>query len=333
MRRWRNFTVIVAMLGTQALFLFAHEVRPAYLELRQTGANAYAVLWKVPAVGSMRLSVHPRFPNNCRPTGDVASYRASDSYTERMSLLCPGGLKGGTITIDGLAATMTDVLVRIERTDGTTQVARLTQSMAALVVDASPGRLQVARVYSALGVEHILTGVDHLLFVLALIIITRGGWKLAKTVTAFTLSHSITLTAATLGFVHVPQRPVEAVIALSIVFVAAEILRVRRGITSITISAPWMVALSFGLIHGLGFAGGLSDAGLPVAHIPTALLFFSLGVESGHFLFIGVVLSSIALVARIRIPFPRWAELIPPYAIGTIAMFWVIQRTATILAF
>jgi hydrogenase/urease accessory protein HupE len=250
-----------------------------------------------------------------------------------MSLLCPGGLKGGTITIDGLAATMTDVLVRIDRTDGTTQVARLIQSVPALVVDASPGRLQVARVYSALGVEHILTGVDHLLFVLALIIITRGGWKLAKTVTAFTLSHSITLTAATLGFVHVPQRPVEAVIALSIVFVAAEILRMRRGITSITISEPWMVALFFGLIHGLGFAGGLSDAGLPVAHIPTALLFFSLGVESGHFLFIGVVLSSIALVARVRIPSPRWTELIPPYAIGAIAMFWVIQRTISILAF
>jgi hydrogenase/urease accessory protein HupE len=325
--------VVVVMLAAQALFLFAHEVRPAYLELRQTAANTYAVLWKVPAVGDMRLSIHPRFPENCKPAGDVASYRASDSYTERLSLTCPGGLNGGKIAIDGLTATITDVLVRIEREDGSTQVTRLTQSVPALVVDASPGRLQVARVYSALGVEHILTGVDHLLFVLALIIITRGGWKLAKTVTAFTLSHSITLTAATLGFVHVPQRPVEAIIALSIVFVAAEILRMRRGIKSITISAPWMVAFSFGLIHGLGFAGGLSDAGLPVAHIPTALLFFSLGVESGHFLFIGVVLSLIALVLRVRIPFPRWAELVPAYAIGTIAMFWVIQRTVLIFGF
>jgi hydrogenase/urease accessory protein HupE len=250
-----------------------------------------------------------------------------------LTLACPGGLNGGKIAIDGLAATMTDVLVRIERADGAIQVARLTQSVPALVVDASPGRLQVARFYSVLGVEHILTGVDHLLFVLTLIIITRGGWKLVKTVTAFTLSHSITLTAATLGLVHVPQRPVEAVIALSIVFVAAEILRMRRGIKSITISAPWMVAFSFGLIHGLGFAGGLSDAGLPLAHIPTALLFFSLGVESGHFLFIGVVLSLIALVHRARIPFPRWTELVPPYAIGAIAMFWVIQRTISILAF
>ena len=330
MRCWRNFTVVMVILAAQALF--AHEVRPGYLELRQTAANTYAVLWKVPAVGDMRLSIHPRFPENCKPAGDVASYRASDSYTERLSLACPGGLNGGTIAIDGLAATMTDVLVRIERADGAIQVARLTQSVPALVVDASPGRLQVARVYSVLGVEHILTGVDHLLFVLALLIITRGGWKLVKTVTAFTLSHSVTLTAATLGFVHVPQRPVEAVIALSIVFVAAEIIRMRRGITSITISAPWMVAFSFGLIHGLGFAGGLSDAGLPLAHIPTALLFFSLGVESGHFLFIGVVLSLIAMVRRARIPFPRWTELVPPYAIGAIAMFWVIQRTTSILA-
>jgi hydrogenase/urease accessory protein HupE len=326
MRCWRDFTAVVVMLAAQVLY--AHEVRPGYLELRQTAANTYAVLWKVPAVGDMRLSIHPRFPENCKPAGDVASYRASDSYSERLRLTCPDGLNGGTIAIDGLAATMTDVLVRIDRTDGSTQVARLTQSVPTLVVDASPGRLQVARVYSVLGVEHILTGLDHLLFVLALIIITRGGWKLAKTVTAFTLSHSVTLTAATLGYVHVPQRPVEAVIALSIVFVAAEIVRMRRGIKSITFSAPWMVAFSFGLIHGLGFAGGLNDAGLPLAHIPTALLFFSLGVESGHFLFIAVVLSSIDLMARIRIPFPRWTELVPPYAIGAIAMFWVIQRTA-----
>src|SRR6476660_1594620 len=241
MRRWRNFTVVVVMLAVQALL--AHEVRPAYLELRQTDAKSYAVLWKVPVVGDMRLSIHPRFPENCKPAGDVASYRASDSYTERLSLACPGGLNGGTIAIDGLAATMTDVLVRIERTDGSTQVARLTQSMPVLVVDASPGRWQVARVYSVLGVEHILTGVDHLLFVLALLIITRGSWKLVKTVTAFTLSHSVTLTAATLGFVHVPQRPVEAVIALSIVFVAAEIVRMQRGIKSITYRAPWLVEI------------------------------------------------------------------------------------------
>jgi len=325
MRRRLTFKVALVMLAL-VQNVSAHEVRPAYLELRQTDGGMYAVLWKVPAVGEMRLSIHPRFPENCRPVGEVTSYRGGDSYAEHLNIACPGGLNGRTIAIDGLDATMTDVLVRIEFTDGTTWTQRLKPSVPAAMIPKIASRLQTAGVYLKLGVEHILSGVDHLTFVLALIILTRGGWKLVKTVTAFTLSHSVTLTAATLGFVHVPQRPVEAVIALSIVFVAAEIVKVRRGIKSITASAPWMVAFSFGLIHGLGFAGGLSDAGLPALHIPTALLFFSLGVESGHFLFIGVLLSLIALARRVRIPFPRWTELVPPYAIGGVAMFWVIQR-------
>lgn len=228
---------------------------------------------------------------------------------------------------------MTDVLVRVGHLDGTAQVTRLTPASSSFVVEAAPRVLEVARTYGVLGVEHILTGIDHLLFVLALLIITRGGCQLVKTVTAFTISHSLTLTAAALGFVHVPQRPVEAVIALSIVFVAAEIVRMHRGLERITARAPWLVAFIFGLMHGLGFAGGLSDAGLPDAHLPTALLFFSAGVETGHFMFIGVVLSSIALVRRVRLPLPPWTELVPPYAIGAVAMFWVIERTLSFVTF
>jgi hydrogenase/urease accessory protein HupE len=325
----RRSLVFAALLMAAAQVAYAHEVRPGYLELRQTSDESYAVLWKVPAVGEMRLSIHPRFPDNCQ-SAEVSSYRAADSYTERFSLACPGGLNGQTIKIDGIAATMTDVLVRIERADGSTQVARLTQSVPALLVEASPNKWQVARVYSVLGVEHILTGVDHLLFVLALIIITRGGWKLVQTVTAFTVSHSITLTAATLGYVHVPQKPVEAVIALSIVFVAGEILHGRQGRVGIAARWPWLVALTFGLLHGLGFAGGLSDAGLPPAHIPLALLFFSLGVEAGHFLFIGAVLALIALLLQPKLAFPQWLRLVPPYAIGAVAAYWVIARVAAL---
>jgi hydrogenase/urease accessory protein HupE len=197
-----------------------------------------------------------------------------------------------------------------------------------LVVAAPAGAMGVARTYTVLGVQHILSGVDHLLFVLALIIITSGGWKLVKTVTAFTVSHSVTLTLATLGYVHIPQRPVEAVIALSIVFVASEILHARAGRPGLTARAPWVVALTFGLMHGLGFASGLSEAGWPDGHIPTALLFFSLGVEAGHFLFIGAVLSLVALARRVKVPEPQWVHLVPPYAIGSVAMFWVIQRIA-----
>ena len=297
--------------------------------LHQTAAENYDALWKVPGLGeNLRLGIYVELPAGCTNVVEPRAVMINSAYTERWSVSCPGGLTGGTIRIAGLAATTTDVLVRIERLDGSTQVTRLKPSAPSFVVEAAPSSLEVARTYYLLGVEHILSGIDHLLFVLALLIITRGGWKLVKTVSAFTLSHSLTLTAATLGFVHVPQRPVEAVIALSIVFVAAETLRMRHGSGSISASSPWIVAFSFGLIHGLGFAGGLSDAGLPAGHIPTALLFFSLGVEAGHFVFIGVVLSAVALAGRMRMPVPRWAELVPSYAIGSVAMFWVIQRVA-----
>ena len=308
---------------------FAHEVRPAYLELRQTGPEAYDVFWKVPGQGEdLRLGIYVELPADSTNVTAPRGSMVNNAFTERWIIKRAGGLAGGTINIAGLTATKTDVLVRLQRLNGSAQVTRLTPSAPSFVVEAAPRALELARTYSVLGVEHILTGIDHLLFVLALLIITGGGWKLVKTVTAFTISHSLTLTAAILGFVHVPQRPVEAVIALSIVFVAAEIVRIHRGLESITARAPWFVAFSFGLMHGLGFAGGLSEAGLPVGHVPAALLFFSGGVETGHFLLIGVVLGGIALVRRIRIPFPRWTEFVPPYAIGATAMFWVIQRIA-----
>ncbi len=318
-------SILFLLLGCSSAF--AHEMRPAYLELRQTSPDTYNALWKVPGRGdNMRLGLYVEFPADTKNVTEPRSTMVNNALTERWAVQRAGGLTGGTIHIAGLSATMTDVLVRLERLDGTAQVTRLTPSAPSFVVEVAPRVLEVARTYTVLGVEHILTGIDHLLFVLALLIITGGGWRLVKTVTAFTISHSLTLTAATLGWVHIPPPPVEAVIALSIVFVAAEIIRQRRGIEGITARAPWVVAFSFGLMHGLGFAGGLSEAGLPVGHIPTALLFFSLGVETGHFLFIGVVLAFMALMRRIRIPFPRWAELVPPYAIGAVAIFWVIER-------
>jgi hydrogenase/urease accessory protein HupE len=321
--------LLFALLGVFASDLVAHEVRPAYLELRETGPETYDVFWKVPGQGeNMRLGIYVELPADCSNVTAPRASMANNAFTERWSIKRAGGLTGGTIHIAGLTGTMTDVLVRVQRLDASTQITRLTPSAPSFVIEAAPRALEVARTYSVLGVEHILTGIDHLLFVLALLIIARGGWKLVKTVTAFTISHSLTLTAATLGFVHVPQRPVEAVIALSIVFVAAEILRIHRGLESVTSRAPWLVAFTFGLMHGLGFAGGLSEAGLPAGHVPTALLFFSGGVEAGHFMFVGVVLAFIALVRRVHIPFPRWAESIPPYAIGSVAMFWVIQRIA-----
>ena len=337
------FSSVISVCSCSILFLllftssaFAHEVRPAYLELRQTGPETYDALWKVPGLGdNLRLGLYVELPVGCTNVTTPRASMINNAFTERWTVTCAGGLSGGTIHIAGLSATMTDVLVRLERTDGTTQVTRLMPSAPSFVVTAAAGAKGVARTYTVLGVEHILSGIDHLLFVLALLIITRGGWMLVKTVTAFTVSHSITLTLATLGYVHVPPPPVEAVIALSIVFVAAEILRDRQGRVGITARAPWIVAFMFGLMHGLGFAGGLHEAGLPDGHIPTALLFFSIGVEAGHFLFIGVVPSLIALVHRAAsrlapINQQRSAiiQLLPPYAIGSVAMCWVIQRIA-----
>lgn len=328
--------LILVLLTAFAPGLFAHEVRPAYLELRQTGPDIYDALWKVPAQGEdLRFGLYVDLPVACTNVTTPRASMINNALTERWTVKCAGGLSGGTIHIAGLSATMTDVLVRLQRLDGSTQVTRLTPSAPSLVVAAPAGALGVARTYTVLGVEHILSGIDHLLFVLALLMITGGGWKLVKTVTAFTVAHSITLTLAALGYLHVPQRPVEAAIALSIVFVAAEIVHTRAGRPGLTARAPWVVALTFGLMHGLGFASGLSEAGLPDRHIPTALLFFSVGVETGHFLFIGVVLSLIALLHRAAsrlapISPQRSAimQLLPPYAIGSVAMFWVIQRLA-----
>ena len=329
-------SVLLVMLAPS---VFAHEVRPAYLELRQSGPESYDALWKVPGQGDLHLGLFVELPAGCTNLTTPRGSMANAAYTERWTVNCAGGLSGGTIRIAGLSATTVDALVRLERLDGTTQVTRLTASSPSFVVATAASAVGVARTYTVLGIEHILTGIDHLLFVLALIIITQGGWKLVKTVTAFTVSHSITLTLATLGYVHVPQRPVEAAIALSIVFVAAEILRGRRGYVGITARAPWVVALMFGLMHGLGFASGLKDAGLPDGHIPTALLFFSIGVEAGHFLFIGCVL---ALTAAMLKTMSKLApanqqrsailQIVPPYAIGTVAMFWVIQRVTAFWA-
>ena len=327
MRNW--VLLLAALLGLLlAGPASAHEVRPAYLELRQTSGDTYDVLWKVPALGDRRLAVQVEFPADVEPLGEPRGMFSGGAYVERWSVRCPGGLAGRELRIAGLAATQIEVIGRVQHANGATQTVRVLPGAPAFVVEAEPHALDVVRTYTVFGVEHILGGIDHLLFVFALILITHGGWRLVKTVTAFTLSHSLTLTAATLGWVHIPPPPVEAVIALSIVFVAAEILRQRRGVEGLTARAPWIVAFSFGLMHGLGFAGGLSAAGLPTVHIPTALLFFSLGVETGHFLFIGAVLSLIAAVRRIRVPIPRWVELVPPYAIGSLAMFWVIQRVA-----
>ncbi|MEE8469583.1 MAG: HupE/UreJ family protein [Planctomycetota bacterium] len=320
---------LIALTGLSAPAL-AHEMRPGYLQLQQTGEETYDVLWKVPAAGTdMRLGIYVRFPAGTEETSEHRALFVGGAFVERWSVRHPGGLMGQTIHIDGLRSTMTDVLVRVERLDGTTLVGRIEPSQPSLFLTATPSLWALAGTYFALGVEHILGGIDHLLFVLALLMLVKGRRRLITTITAFTVAHSITLAAATLGWVDVPGAPVEAVIALSIVFVAAEIVHGLRGREGLTARSPWIVALVFGLLHGLGFAGALHEVGLPEHAIPVALFLFNVGVEAGQLLFVAGALTLLALVRRVVSVPPRWAEWVPAYGIGSVAMYWTIQRVST----
>jgi hydrogenase/urease accessory protein HupE len=305
----------------------AHEVRPAYLDLEEERPGEFSVLWKTPMLGDLRLALDPVFSGPIEALTPVATRMTGDAAVQTWRLRAES-LRGQNLRIAGLETTLTDVLVRIAYADGSSSVQRLTPQQPGSLIPTRQSAWSVAGTYLALGIEHILTGLDHLLFVLALLLLTKGTWRLVKTVTAFTLAHSITLGLATLGIVHVPSRPVEAVIALSIVFVAAEIVQARRGRSGLAAQMPWILAFIFGLVHGFGFAGALSEVGLPEGHIPVALLFFNLGVEAGQLLFVAAVLALVAGIRRTGMAWPRWAGLVPPYAIGSLAMVWVIQRVA-----
>jgi hydrogenase/urease accessory protein HupE len=310
----------------------AHEVRPGYLELKQTGAESWKVLWKVPARGEFQLAIAPAWPENCALEGPPRRFATGAAATERSTIRCDGGLTGREIVVSGLSTTVIDVLARLQRSDGTAQIVRLTPSAPAFVVEEAPRWTAVATTYLGLGVEHILYGIDHLLFVLAMLLLVRSWRRLVATITAFTIAHSITLAAATLGFVHVPPQPVEAAIALSIVFVAAEIVHARMGRTGLTERWPWVVAFAFGLLHGLGFASALREVGLPDSAIPTALLFFNLGVELGQLAFVGVVLAVLASLRSLQLSAPAWSWRLASYGIGAVAMYWTIERVAAFAA-
>jgi hydrogenase/urease accessory protein HupE len=306
----------------------AHEVRPAYLELRENQSGEFSVLFKTPMRGDFRLALTPEFGGRTEALTPIVTHLTGDAAVQTWRLRALDPLHGQMVGIAGLSGTMTDALVRIEFADGAAWSQRLTPGQPAASIPQRQSGWAVAGVYFNLGVEHILTGADHLLFVLALLIIVRGTWPLVKTVTAFTVAHSITLALATLGFVHVPSKPVEAVIALSIAFVAAEIVYAYRGQQGLAQRAPWMVAFAFGLLHGLGFAGALSEVGLPPDHVPVALLFFNIGVEAGQLLFVAAMLAIVWVLRSQLTALPRWTRLLPPYAIGSVAMIWVFQRVA-----
>lgn len=308
----------------------ADDFRPAYLQVTQKSPTSYAVLWRAPALSeNSLLKVQPQFPAGTISSSLQRSY-ADGVAAQRWKVEVPGGLAGKTISFLGLPDSRIDVLARVERTDGSVQLERVLPMDPQFRVKSSPGPFEVIQTYTVLGVEHILLGFDHLCFVLALMLIVRSTKQLIWTVTAFTVAHSITLALAALEVIRIPRPPVEAAIALSIIFVANEIVQQRRGREGLVSKRPWLVAFAFGLLHGLGFAGALAEIGLPINAIPLAVLFFNIGVEVGQLLFIVVVVLVTRLVSKWASPRPemRHATIIAAYAIGGIASYWLIERVS-----
>jgi hydrogenase/urease accessory protein HupE len=305
----------------------AHELQPGSLEVRQLTTERYEVIWRAPIYFKKPHPAKLQLPEHWQTVGEPTIKQLSDSALHRRVVSVPNGtIDGDTIRFIGLEATITDVFVRFIWLDGTntTAIARPGHPFVEIIAERSAW--QVAGDYTVLGVDHILSGFDHLTFVLALLLIVSGARRLLITVTSFTLAHSITLAAATLGVMSVPGPPVEATIALSILFLASELVKVNQGRPSLTAQFPWIVAFVFGLLHGFGFAGALSDVGLPQNEVPLALLMFNVGVELGQLMFIAATLVLMMALRKVRFEWPAWTRQLPAYSIGGIAAFWLIER-------
>lgn len=329
---WR-LLLLGALLG--ALPVAAHEVMGGFLEIKETqDRGGYDVLWKPPAIGegaSELAPIVPVFPEHCRNSGAGHAFRIGNAWTHRARIKCEGGLAGQTLAFEGLTGLATDVLVRVQHADGFVETHRVNPVAYAVQLRGAGHAPRAASAYLSLGVEHILLGPDHLLFVLALMLIVRERGMQLKTVTAFTAAHSVTLAAATVGAVYVPPEPLNTAIALSILFLALEVVRVWRGQTSLTIRHPWAVAFAFGLLHGFGFSSGLAELGLPSDERLLALFQFNVGVELGQLAF---VLSAVLLERAwrmLRIASPLLVQRLPGYFVGTLGAYWTIQRLSVML--
>ena len=333
-RRWLSIILLVVMVwGFCPTPAEAHGFQTAYLELREQPSGQIDALWKTPpAFGGSGddgygspIAIRPIFPKHCTV---AITPEAIATSVSRWTLDCgEQGLAQSMITFPGLINNFVEVLLRVEWADGHSQTTMLPTGQETFVIPEKTTVFAVGQTYLKLGVEHIFSGIDHLLFVLGLVLIVGPSWRLVKTITAFTLAHSLTLGAATLGFVNVPQAPVEAVIALSILFLASELAHSRMGKPGLTEQYPWLVALTFGLLHGFGFAGALTEVGLPPQDIPPALLFFNVGVELGQLAFVLAVVAVMESLKRFGSQnYPRWLGWVPTYSIGMMASFWCIQR-------
>jgi hydrogenase/urease accessory protein HupE len=322
--------------GLAALYLVYVGVRGQTVGLllwpAETAPGEFAVLWRTPVLAGMRLPVVLRMPEGVRNLKDPVVQELADSLVERRWIAAGReGLAGQRIELAGLQFTITDALVRVQSLDGRTVQTIARPSQPWIEIATSQSWWQVTGTYLVEGIRHILLGADHLLFVLGLLLIVQDRWMLVKTITAFTVAHSLTLAIATLGHAEVPALPLNAAIALSILFLGPEIVRAWRGETSLTIRHPWVVAFAFGLLHGFGFASALTGAGLPRGDLPLALLSFNIGVEVGQLGFVGLSLAMERSFQVLEIRWPRWVQTLPGYTVGTLGAFWTVQRLVVLL--
>ena len=322
------FAAVLSASATQA-----HEVRPASLQITEHAAGNYVVVWKQPTVGDMAIHLVPHLSGKAIDRPPDQMFAEPGQLVKQWQVSYAGTLEGQTLAIEGLSLSVTDVLVRITTAKGEAVNDVIHPASPALKLHlGAPGGIAVPA-YLKLGVEHILTGFDHLLFVLGLLLITGVSWRIVKAVSAFTVAHSITLAPAALGYIHFPSAIIEALVALSIVFIAYELAPGHDQRQTLTRRHPWAIAFTFGLLHGLAFAGALAEIGLPAGAAPQALFLFNAGVEIGQLLFIGAAIAVILAVRRVRRRLPEvWAPVLryaPSYIIGTLAACWFIERTIT----
>jgi hydrogenase/urease accessory protein HupE len=333
--RLRVLLALILAVLTAPLAASAHEVRPALLQITETAPQTWTVFWKQPAMGDVALRLAPRLSSGWLDAQPDDQYAAPGFLVKTWTVRSPKPLSGQTLRVEGLDQTITDVLVQVSLRDGRHIDAVVKPQQPSLDLQLDVAAAPAAPAYLKLGVEHILTGADHLMFVLGLLLLVGVSWRIVKAVTAFTVAHSLTLTAAALGWVHVPSVVIEALVALSIVFVAVELIPRPGREETLTRRHPWVVAFVFGLLHGMAFAGALADIGLPPHAVAMSLFLFNVGVEIGQLAFIGVAVVAILGLRWLRAQTP-WnlaapARLAPAYAIGSFASFWFIERLALVV--
>jgi hydrogenase/urease accessory protein HupE len=306
--------------------LYADELRPGYMEFSQKTASQWKLVWKAPFKTGLTPATQPVLPKGCAVQGDWARELLGNSVMSTAPVFCTRDVAGQWIGLSGFGSSQTDVLLRVAPLGRPVQAMRLTAAEPLVQITAKSGRWQVAGTYFVTGIEHILFGYDHLLFVISLILLLNGAWTVAKAVTAFTVAHSITLIGTTLGIFGLPQAPVESVIALSIIFLAVEVTKKEPGQVRLSQRIPWVIAFLFGLLHGFGFAGALKEIGLPESDVPVALLTFNLGVEAGQLVIVFTSLILLALLRRYAQPVRKPALRAITYAIGITASYWFIDR-------